>query len=334
MRFAAIQIKQGGKKFFTFRCNASTLWGFSEINRRQEDKDIGYQRVLSTSRVNRIRDFILQGNVIPGAIIISFDNATFHNGYIEVPDVSDAAWIIDGQHRSAGAEKAAKEGCDISFAVIAFLDLSEQEQADYFVTINREAKGVPSSLYLDLLRNLPKKKTDKERLEERIADISKELTRNSESIFFNRVVSTTSPKTGQVSLTNFARKLRSVLHPTNGILGTYTLPEQVKVIENYYFAVSLVFPKQFGRNLFFKTLGFGAMWRAFPIIFSASLNRHGGFRTSDVEGIFGEISGFDFDSWLNMGTGSSAEIQAGDDLIAEIQAALQSENQMGVTLKL
>ena len=207
---------------------------------------------MSSSRVKRIRDFILQGHAIPGAIIISCDRATYKDRALTISNKPNAAWIIDGQHRTAGAAEAAKKGTDIYFPVVAFSGLDEQQQADYFVTINREAKGVPSSLYLDLLRHLPKVKTEKEQLEERISDISRELTRNSESIFFQRVISTTSPKVGQVSLTNFARRMRPIFSSHTGLLSTYTIYEQVKIIENYFTALKTVFPKPFASNVFFK----------------------------------------------------------------------------------
>ena len=334
MKFPAIKIVQGTKEFYAFTCKASVLWGFSEINQRQESKDEGYQRVLSPSRVKRIKEFILQGNAIPGAIIISCDNGSFNNSQLTIPNKEDAAWIIDGQHRCAGALEAAKEGRDIYLPVVAFINLDEQEQADYFVTINREAKGVPSSLYIDLLRNLPRQKTDKERLEERVSDISRELTRDDESVFARRIVSTTSPTAAQVSLTNFARRLRPVLHASNGILSPYTLPEQVKIVENYFAALKRVFPKEFERNLFFKTLGFGALWRAFPLVFTLALKQSGGFRVQDVEKVLNGISSFDFGDWQKLGTGSAAEIQAGDDLIAELSSNQEAEDKGEFSIRL
>ena len=322
MRFRAIKIEQGKSRFYMFTCRASQLWEFSKINQRLEDKDQGYQRVLSPSRVRQIRDFLVNGNAIPGAIVISCENTRVEHGTISIPDRDDAAWIIDGQHRCAGAAEAAKKGVDVYLPVVAFLDLTEQEQAGYFVTINKEAKGVPSSLYIDLLRHLPKKKTAKELLEERIADISKELTREYDSVFFQRVVSTTSPKVGQISLTNFARRLRPILHPTTGILGTHMFNEQMKIIDNYFLGISTSFPVEFEKNVFFKTLGFGAVWRAFPVVFSASLREAGGFRSRDAALILSKVSHFDFDGWGKMGTGAAAEVQAGDDLIAELNRAL------------
>lgn len=333
MKFSAIKVTQGSTTFYVFTCKASVLWSFAEINQRKEDKDEGYQRVLSTARVNQIRDFLVRGNAIPGAIIISCDHAKIAPGGISIAERSDAAWIIDGQHRCAGANKAAEMGYDVDLPVVAFLDLTEQQQADYFVTINREAKGVPSSLYIDLLRHLPKQKTEKERLEERIADISHELSRNMDSILFRKIVSTTSPKSGEISLTNFARRLRPLLHPNNGILAPYTFPEQVKVVENFFSALQLVFPRYYARNIFFKTLGFGAVWRAFPVIFAASL-KQGGFRSRDAAMVLQKISDFDFDQWNKMGTGAAAETQAGDDLIAELKSALESDQPEGFSIKL
>ncbi len=336
MKFDALAVNQGKKKFYLFTCKASDLWSFSKINQRQEDKDEGYQRVLSSSRVKKIKQFIIEGNAIPGAIVISINGANYVNKKIEIPDKDDAAWIIDGQHRSAGAAMAAleKPGVDIDLPIVAFIDLDEQEQADFFVTINREQKGVPSSLYIDLLKHLPRQKTEKERLEERIADIAKDLSRNQDSVFFQRVVSTTTPTDGQVSLTNFARRLRPVIHPGNGLLGTYTLPEQMKIIENYFQSVKQVFPKEFSRNIFFKTLGFGALWRAFPTVFSAALREYQGFRVSDASRVLNNVQGFDFDAWDKLGTGSAAETQAGDDLISELQGSLSASDNSGSSMKL
>jgi len=335
MKFKCIKIKQGKREFYSFTCKASVLWGFSEINQRQEDKDEGYQRVLSSSRVNKIKNFIASGNAIPGAIIISLDSGNIERNHIVIDDKPNSAWIIDGQHRCAGAAEAAKAGVDIDMPVIAFLGLSVQEQTDFFVTINKEAKGVPSSLYIDLLKNLPRKKTEKEILEERIADISREMNGNDESVFYQRIVSTTAPSASQISLTNLARTLRPTMQLGNGILSSYTLPEQIKIIENYFSAIKQVFTKHFDKNLFFKTLGFGAVWRAFPIVFSASLKEHGGFRVQDVANILSRVRDFDFDAWNKAGTGSAAEIQAGDDLRTEISSALAlSSGDDGTSIRL
>lgn len=323
MKLSAIKVTQSKHTFYVFTCKASQLWKFSKINQRVEDKDEGYQRVLSPSRVKQLRNFIVEGNAVPGAVIVSFDEATFSNGKFEFDETKeDAAWIMDGQHRSAAAHEAAKLGVDIDIPVVAFVGLDTPAQTAYFVTINREAKSVPSSLYIDLLKYLPKNKSEKEMLEERVADITQILSRDSDSELYQRVVSTTSPKDGQLSLTNVARVLRPLIHPNSGILAAYSITDQTKIFDNYFAALKAVFPKPYASNLFFKTLGFGGVLRALPVVFSASLAESRGFRSADAAAVFLKIKDFDFDSWSKLGTGSQAEKTAGDDLVTELRRAL------------
>jgi DGQHR domain-containing protein len=109
-----------------------------------------------------------------------------------MPAGTDVGWVIDGQHRLAGAEVASRGGTDIELPVIAFIGLSEPRQVEQFVTINREAKNVPTSLYLDLLRLLPNRKPA-DVAKERAADLATQLRRDEESPFFESIVVTTSP---------------------------------------------------------------------------------------------------------------------------------------------
>ena len=126
-----------------------------EINERDSDKDEGYQRTLSTSRVRSISDFVDRKRTIAPAIIVSLKkDAKFDKdaGELLIPKQANSGWVIDGQHRLAGAAKASE---DIELGVVAFLDLDIESQIFQFVTINRTAKGVPTSLYYDLLKYLP-----------------------------------------------------------------------------------------------------------------------------------------------------------------------------------
>ena len=60
----------------------------------------------------------------------------------------------------------------------------------------------------------------------------------------------------------------------------------------------------------------------------------GGFQVPDVKETFSLIEGFDFDSWSKFGTGSAAEKQAGDDLIAELQSAGETDSAEGASIRL
>lgn len=328
-RIPAIRFKQHDKYLYVFHAKASELYSRLSINRRIENKDEGYQRTLSTSRILAVAKFIERKKVIPSSVLITFDQATYSAAkkILTVPKGTNIGWVIDGQHRLAGAHEAATNGTDIDLPVVAFVGLRFKEQVQQFVTINREAKGVPTSLYLDLLGHLPQK-NPAEFAKERAADLATQLRQDESSPFFEKVVATISPKEGQVSLTNFVRKVSSHLIPDRGTLHIYTSKEQRATISNYFSGLKNTFPEEFERkdSIFFKTVGFGALWNAFPTFFSICLTKHGGFQVQDVTRMFQNIKGFDFSGWRSIGTGNSAELQAGEDLKAALHIAFDGKN--------
>lgn len=330
IKLPAIEVTQSGNKLYMFAAKASMLYGALSINRRIEGKDEGYQRTLSASRVRSITNYIKQKRAIPGSIIVSFDNAKFDkdDGILRVPKGDDVGWVIDGQHRLAGAEMAARENHEIELPVVAFIGLSEGKQIEQFVTINREGKNVPTSLYLDLLKLLPTKKPS-DAAKERAADLATVLKGDEGSPFFERIVVTVSPKPGQLSLTNFVRKIAPLVTPDKGILHIYTQKEQLGVISNYFEGLRQVFPKEFESkdSIFFRTVGFGALWNAFHTFFSLALKERQGFAVKDVIEIFKRVDTFDFSTWRQYGSGNQAEINAGEDLKTELLLAFTDDGQ-------
>ncbi len=153
--YPCLPIKQGKYKVVVFAIPAKELFALVRINRREVevDKTKGYQRALQPNRTSAIAKFIDEGNAIPTNIVVAFDAAkVINNGkLIQIQNSDNAGWVIDGQHRLAGAYEAR---INIDLAVTAFLDLEEQDQVGQFIIINREAKRVPTSLYLDLLPDL------------------------------------------------------------------------------------------------------------------------------------------------------------------------------------
>jgi len=67
--------KQGNSEMVFFLGKSNQLWNILQINRRAEDKDEGYQRAFSPSRVKSIAKYIKEGNPIPLSILVSFDSA-------------------------------------------------------------------------------------------------------------------------------------------------------------------------------------------------------------------------------------------------------------------
>lgn len=245
-------LHQGQHEMHLFAMSAKSLWNVVQINQRKEDKEEGYQRALSISRVSKIAKYLDDGNAIPGAILISFDKAKLSAGGTEfiIENVEDAGWVIDGQHRLAGAYKANR---DVEVPVVAFLNLSSEQQIELFVTINREQKGVPTSLYYDLLKQLPRKLSDAELIQERANDLVGRLRRDAESPFYRRIRVTTSPRPGELSSTNVIRKLTPHLR-RDGRLAIFSDEERVAILNNLYRALEQVFPKEYKRadTLFFS----------------------------------------------------------------------------------
>jgi DGQHR domain-containing protein len=331
-----IVIEQNGHKMYSFSEDAKNMWKVLSINRRVEDKDEGYQRTLSQSRVNSISKYIDNNNTIPQSLLVSFDNGKLiEKGgikYLQIEKKADAGWVIDGQHRLVGAYKAKK---NIDLAFIAFLNLEIAEQIQLFININQLAKGVPSSLYLDLLKSFPNK-TPQEQAKERVADIASELKRDEDSPFYARIVVTTAPKIGELSLTNFVRKVTPLIQPGKGIFASYTEMEQRSILSNYYKGLRNIFPSEFNKrdSIFFQTLGFGALMNALPTFFSLCLKEYSGFTLEDTTATFKKIDYFDFALWKSKGTGSAAEIEAGNDLSAELNTIFEVGNKTGGSIRL
>ncbi len=319
LSFPVLKFLQGKYSLVVFSADARTIWNHFAINRRLEDKDEGYQRTLKEGRVRKIARYIESGNALPLGILVSMEKGKYkiEDDHIEIVDEPDVGWIIDGQHRVAGAHEAKIE---IDIPVVAFLELDLEEQIRQFVTVNREAKGVPASLYYDLLSHLPAV-SPANRAKERAVDIAHSLRDNEESPFYSRIVAITSPKRGELSLSTFASKVSSLVVTDKGILSSYTFEEQSRIIDNYYRAMKNVFPAHFKEeeSVFFRTTGFRALIRVFPSVFSYALKAQKGFTVADVMHVLGNIKDFDFDTWKKIGTGNAAEIQAADELRSEME---------------
>lgn len=335
--FDCLTVQQGATKLALFMSSAKLLWSIVTINKRDPDKDKGYQRVLSSGRVDSIARYVAKGNIIPTSVLVTFDNAKLSpdGRILTVPNVPEAGWIIDGQHRLSGVHKS---GADVQLSVVAFIGLPLKQQIEQFIRINREAKSVPASLYIDLLKHLPDK-SDADLAKERAADIADTLRRDEDSPFYGKIAMIGNPKAGEISLVNFARKIAPLVQRHKGKLQIYSITSQVGIIKNYYKALAHVFPNIYtpkeGASIFFKTVGFGALMTALPTAFDLCMRDHKGFRVEDLVKTLKKVDDFAFDDWNEIGTGSDAEKNAGDDLINELLERHQAgDTERGMDLPL
>ncbi|HGH3123771.1 TPA: DGQHR domain-containing protein, partial [Acinetobacter baumannii] len=337
-----IRFNQHDKSMYLFSLDAKTLWNVLKINERIENKDEGYQRALSNTRAEELKKFILQKGIISPALIVSLEGATYDpaTSILKIPNIENAGWVIDGQHRLRGSYLSAIQKdnpSNIDLAVVAFLDLNEDDQIIQFVTINKEAKGVPTSLYYDLLTRLPPKKTAADQAKEVAVEIARALTKDPESVFYERIVFARSPKKGELSLNNFVRKVSPLLTENKGALGTnFSQLEKIKIINNYFSALKIVFPEQFtSKNYrFMGTLGFGAVINAFESVFSLTRSEFGSFTIDDIVKVLKRIEDYNFDNWDQYGTGVAAENAVGSDFRTVLLTRTQEQTKEEGILRL
>ena len=325
LRYRSVPVNQHDHILYLFSAPAKVLYQVLEINQRNPDKDEGYQRTLSPARVRSVSQFVNTKNVIAPAIVISLQHATFDSTTSElvIPKVPTAGWVIDGQHRLAGAKESS---LDINLAVVAFLDLHLEQQIFQFVTINQAAKGVPRSLYYDLLKHLPPKRRPADVAKERAADIANQLKHDEESPLYNRIAVMT-PQVGRtLSLTNFVRKVAPLIQLDRTPISAFSLHEQTRIIDNYFRGLREHEPVLFGHSpsIIFRTVGFGGLLNALPTLFNLTFRHHGAFRVADVASLFNRVQ-FDFSSWESLGSGNAAEHEAGGDLQEEARRAYEAE---------
>jgi DNA sulfur modification protein DndB len=318
----AQEFRQSGTTMYSFLLDGRTLFDVCTITRREEDKERGYQRLLNKARANQISSYIdhRQG-ILPNNLIVAFkDSVRYRNGKLAIPREPDAALVIDGQHRLWGLHLAQT---NLTVAVVGFIGLELVRQKELFITINRYQKGVPSSLYLDLLPEI-KDLVEVDITEERAIDLVKRLNEDETSPWFNEI-NTTGEGRGAISLTNFVRKLRPLV--SQPPLQRMLYEEQYKVLHNYFSAVQTVYLDQWrdSRTLIKKTVGFGALMESLPEIFNITTReRNREFTVDSIASVLALVGDFRFDrDNLGAGTGTAAERAAGDRFVEALTDSLR-----------
>jgi DGQHR domain-containing protein len=153
-------------KLYISAIPVSVLSKVCQVSRAEEDSMKGYQRLLSQGRLRQIADYLDEGMIIPGALILSAQaaaNLEYNKGGKSLSFVLNpkSFLVIDGQHRLFGASESKS---DITFPVSIMTGLTLEEEVQYFNDINGEQKGVPRTLQLEIEKFL-------------VAEESKEKTR-------------------------------------------------------------------------------------------------------------------------------------------------------------
>lgn len=174
-KVVAVQGTMGGVKFYNFLMRPDELLKIAYVGHKSSrniDNIKTYQRMLEKSRLKSIAEYIETGGKFPTNIVINIktkknDKLIFDvkdrvgnesYGILHLPGNYATAWIIDGQHRLYGyAFAAAKDGArdeKSTLPVLAFENLSADEEQNMFVDINSEQKKVKKALLVELYAEL------------------------------------------------------------------------------------------------------------------------------------------------------------------------------------
>jgi len=238
----------------------------SYVARRGIDREEGaVQRLLNSKRVGKIKSFVLEGNAFPNSVIFNWTTEqtfNFTDGVLNLPSIEQSAQILDGQHRIEGIKAALKENTslgDIEIPVLMFKNLSTEECARIFLSINTEQIPVPKSLVYDLYSIAFK---NKDFALERASDLAEKLNADSESPYNGWIkFPGAGRQRGGIQLSSIINALKGLVK-TDGDFDRYklkALDHQYNVLKNYF----TVLAEQYG-NTWDRTTN--------PFIFSSGFN--------------------------------------------------------------
>ena len=201
IRVPAIRFKMGDKHCYNFALTPDYLLKICYVSHRSKGKasDINaYQRMVSKSRLNKIRRHINDNGYFPTSIVINmepkhlqFDRVHQEGeteesgllGWLRIKPAYKSAWIIDGQHRLFGYS-GLERGKKAKLSVTAFAGLHPSQQARLFIEINSKQKKVPQILLQTLVAEL---NWDAEDIEVKLGAIISKSIQQLDAHFYQRI---------------------------------------------------------------------------------------------------------------------------------------------------
>ncbi len=335
IQIPAFKIFQHNTAMLLFITNTKMIYERFDVSRRITDKVLGYQRSFSKSRIKEIKTYINQEQgIIPNSILVNFDDGKFsyseENKILTLDDTESLGIIIDGQYLVNGSYEA---NPDFSLIVVATLGLSVREQAKLFMTINKTQRGVPTSLYLDLLDLIEGdiENFDDEGItaERRAREIAIRLNETDESPLCELIRRTGDAGHG-ISLTEFVNQIKNYVDPKTGSLANFGFEQQYKIFEIYFRSIKAVFLEQWQdpTSYILKTVGFAGIMQAFYEIFNLVIQKHQTFNTDNTIKILQLIEDFKFDrDNLPIGGGFRAQEKVGQMIVSKLKTAIRDSQE-------
>lgn len=316
MNVQAIDISVNDKLCYLAVMEAKDVFKYSIISRAKEDTK-GYQRLLSEKRAKDIAQYINDGGIIPGCIILSAQenaNLIFKNNEVIFEENKDSFFVIDGQHRLYGAYYA--EG-NIKIPVYIFCNLKIEEEVQYFLDVNSKQKGVPKTLRIELTKFLAEPGSkDEIRLK-----LFNQLNTDPSSPLFNRLSSTTSVR-GKLTHVPFQQVIDPLLDKAP--MSIFNFDTKYLVLKNFLEAIDTILTENFGDSeRLTTTVFFNAVFNNFDIIYDRVIMR-GKLLVENFVQVIEPIKDIDFDEYK--GTGKAADRELTNEIKSRIETNISSEN--------
>lgn len=290
--------------FYTGKINSETLIKMAKIKTRSSGK--GVQRDLKKNRTKNIAMYCKDPDAtFPTPIILAIDSKVL-NRELQLVDGTDCIYkadfdvgeapfaeVLDGQHRLEGIKLAKGFKCDMPIAIM--FDLTEEEKAYIFSTINSNQEKVDKSLIYELFELSSSRSPHKTCHEiarlmnsdvdspfyEKLKMLGK-ATKQSETLsqgtfvtYLCRLMSR-NPKEDMIKLKNNEQ----ISDDPGCVLREYFIDNKdeviLKIIKNYFSAIAQVFKEEWNDSRTYvlsKTSGYGALIKAFPTIYKIGLTR-------------------------------------------------------------
>lgn len=287
------EINQPIGTFYLGKMSSDDLLRVTKVNRRLENSS-GIQRELSAQRAKEISSYCEDPDAtFPTPIILSLTSSetekiiSNNQLYFQFDDENAFAEILDGQHRISGIKENGKITMDL--VVIIMFDLTQEQKAYVFSTINSNQMKVDKSLIYDLFELSETRSPFKT-----CHDMARILNSVPESPFYNRLkmlgkktkeneslsqgtfvtyliqLISRNPKEDTIKLKKHWRLEDDPYLPLRGIFITNNDEVILKILLNYFNAVRDVFKEEWEnpeKFILSKTTGFGALIKAFKDFF-------------------------------------------------------------------
>jgi len=312
MKIKAIKVNYNDSEYFLASFNAKELFPLTAVTRAEESPEDGYQRILGSGRVKKISQYLNEGKVIPGSLILSSTQkkVTYDDANNELTlDTSPASLlVIDGQHRLYGAYQAES---DIYLPVCIFFGLDKPTEVQYFLDVNGFQMGVPKTLRLEL-EKFSAEEDSEEFILKKLFDAVDDDVKSPLSGKMARTKSTS----GKISHVAFQNAIKPLL--TKNPLNTYNkLEERQKLIINFLIGLESVLVDIFGDNKkIFNAAFFQAIFAAFTDISHVTYLNHTNYKISSFEDTLQQLSKINWDA--HQGTNKAAIKALTEDIVIVI----------------